>query len=827
MLNRGISMKEWNKIDLHIHAEHGITYDGKKTDNNHNFYSLKNMILRNELNDLSLVALTEHNLINVINNLKLSYALEKKGTTTNLPGVELDICIKEKRYHIIVIFSKRVNIIDISLKINKLITNKPKNSYLTLDEFLNVIMNTECIIIPHACKKAGLKPEKDDEVLDKIAIGIIEVLRSGNFINFLFEHTKQFFKGSFAKSVIENASVNWISEEELNQTSEVLEAGITGSDFRFKTATPEVSEKDFSAIWASPTFRGLELVCLFPANRILMSEQIIEKHNYISLIHIEGNDFFGDSRIILSSGLNSIIGSSASGKTALLHIIANKLNGKYVKEKKYSFTDNLKVNFYDKDNNPINKDDIKIEIADSLYDKIAKIHESDIKGILNLFNYKVNQESQVIKSYDSKIKNYISLDEQYLEISIALKENIQKLNENTKNYILNVKGKKRGVSHYTIINGSTGKIKAQLDELLSIVNAFKEMTVLITNLKENFYNTKYVLEKHNIANNIQKNITQLEEEIYEVKKKLNLKFCNLKRDLAIQTKLNKIISDFNSNIGQKSEYIQRLNKNIISSKDELIIQLRNFIVLKMKSDLVDVTFPISDICEELSKTNKNEYLDLDVVVNENIFQVSSNSGIIEFEKNTQVLKEFKDAIVYDSDGIKKIIRLILSKGSKPIFRGSQLIESIISSSNLKLGFPNEVKQNIEDVSPGDASKIYIDYKFKTDFKNGNFNVVVFDQPENDVDKEFIYQELLKQINDLKHETQVILTSHDPLIVINGDSNRIINAKKEKKKIFYSSTSLEEYELDKPITSIVSRFVDGNELAVKKRYELYAGGNAKW
>lgn len=820
-------MKEWHKIDLHIHAEHGITFDRKVKDKNPNFYNLKNMLKRNELNDLSLVALTEHNMINVVNNLKLSYVLEKEGKTNSLPGVEIDLCIKENRYHIIVIFSKRVNIIDISFKISTFIKNKTINAYLTLDEFLKVIINTECIIIPHACKKTGLKPGKDDDVSNEIAVGIIDVLRSGNFINFLFEHTKQYFKGSFAKSVIENASVNWISEDELVQLNEVLEAGIAGSDFRFNTENIEVSEKDFSAIWAAPTFRGLELVCLFPENRILMFDQIIEKHNYISQIQIEGNQFFGESNIRLSSGLNSIIGSSASGKTALLHIIANKISGKNIKDKKYSFTDNLKVNFFDKDNNPINKGDIKIEVADSLYDKIAKIHESDIKGILNLFDYKVNQESQVINSYENSIKNYINLDSKFLDIFKGLNENIQKLNENTKNYILNVKGKQKGISQFTIVNGSSGKIKTQIDELLSIVKTFKEMTILIVDLRNKYNDVKFVLEKHNIKNEIQTTLTQLELEIKMVKKKLNLSYYNLKKDQVLQSKINNIISDFNANIGQKSEYIQRLNNNIVSSKDEIINQLRNLIVLEIRKDLIDISFPIEQICDELSKSNKNEYLDLDVVVNYDIFLVANNSGIIEYEKNSLVLKEYKDSKVFDSTNLKKIIRLILSKSGKPIFRRNELIESLIENSKLKLGYPNKEKLNIEDVSPGDASKIYIDYKFKTDFKNGNFNVVVFDQPENDVDKEFIYQELLKQINDLKHETQVVLTSHDPLIVINGDSNRIINAKKTNKLIHYYSTSLEEYESDKPITSLVSRFVDGNELAVKKRYELYTGGNAKW
>ncbi len=820
-------MKEWHKIDLHIHAEHGITFDCKRSNSNPNFYNLKNMIERNRLNDLSLVSLTEHNMINIINNLKLSYAMNKQGSTNSLPGVEIDLCMDNNRYHVIVIFSKRVNIINVGAKIQKFVTNKTNNCYVNLDEFLQIIMNTECIVIPHACKKQGLKPKQTDEVSAGIAVGIIDVLRSGNFVNFLFEHTKEYYRGSFARSVIENASASWVSEEELNQLSSSLNAGVTGGDFRFNTATQRISDKDFSAIWASPTYRGLELVCLFPENRIQMFNEIIEKNNYISRIEIEGNDFFGKSSIILSSGLNSVIGSSASGKTALLHIIANKLNGKSIKDKKYSFTDNLIVNFFDKDDNPIHSGDIEIEVADSLYDKISKIHESDIKGILDMFNYEINYDSNVITGYENKLNNYINLDSQYLKIFSNINENIQKLNENTKNYIINTNGQQKGMSQFTLVSSSTGLYKTQIEEILSISKTFKEIRNLVDTLKSKYNETRFVLEKHEIRSDISRVLIDLEEELNVTKNELNKKYFQLKRDYLIQSKINDIITKFNANIGQKSEYVQRLNNNIVSSKDMIVSQLRNLVVVKRRKKCINISFPTQEIANELSQSNKNEYLDLNIVIKPDIFMVGTDSGIIEYERNASVLKEFKDKNISDSVGLKKVIRAILNKGAKPIFRRDAIVEKIIENGVLKLGYPNEEKINIEDVSPGDSSKIYIDYKFKTDFRAGNFNVVLFDQPENDVDKEFIYQELLKQINDLKHETQVILTSHDPLIVVNGDSNRIINAKKIDKKICYYSSTLEDYEEEKPVTSLVSRFVDGNELAVKKRYELYTGGNAKW
>lgn len=196
-------------------------------------------------------------------------------------------------------------------------------------------------------------------------------------------------------------------------------------------------------------------------------------------------------------------------------------------------------------------------------------------------------------------------------------------------------------------------------------------------------------------------------------------------------------------------------------------------------------------------------------------------------RNATVLKIYKEKVVCKDIDVKSVISLLLSKNAEPIFRKDKILERIIADSKIKLGYPNQEKMSIEEISPGDASKIYIDFKFKTDFKAGGFNVEVFDQPENDVDKEFIYKTLLSQINDLKMEKQVIISSHDPLIVIIGDSNRILKATKKGIVISHKSYSLEDYSENTPITTLVSRFVDGDELALKQRYELYKGGNSKW
>ena len=55
-------MNEWNKVDLHIHTQEGKSYNNKPEANDTGkYYTLKNLIERNRVNDLKLIAITNHN----------------------------------------------------------------------------------------------------------------------------------------------------------------------------------------------------------------------------------------------------------------------------------------------------------------------------------------------------------------------------------------------------------------------------------------------------------------------------------------------------------------------------------------------------------------------------------------------------------------------------------------------------------------------------------------------------------------------------------------------------------------------------------------------
>ena len=186
----------------------------------------------------------------------------------------------------------------------------------------------------------------------------------------------------------------------------------------------------------------------------------------------------------------------------------------------------------------------------------------------------------------------------------------------------------------------------------------------------------------------------------------------------------------------------------------------------------------------------------------------------------------RGAVIKNDKDIKTIIEIFVNNEKTITLRLSELLQTIIQKAKIKIGFPTDEKIDINELTPGLTAKLYIDYMFNVEIENGVNNIVVFDQPENDVDKEFIFNELIPKFDKAKFNLQIIITSHEPLLVINGDTNQIIRAEKSNKKIKYTSFKLDEYLNKNTITSIIARYIDGSITAVKNRYEIYIGGK-KW
>ena len=131
---------------------------------------------------------------------------------------------------------------------------------------------------------------------------------------------------------------------------------------------------------------------------------------------------------------------------------------------------------------------------------------------------------------------------------------------------------------------------------------------------------------------------------------------------------------------------------------------------------------------------------------------------------------------------------------------------------------------IENINKGDIAKKSIEYYFNNLVKANQPDIILIDQPENDVDKTFISTTLSNFIKTQKSDKQIIVTSHDAIVAINSDVNKIIQAEvTDNNKIKYESYDLEYVEEEKLVaTNKVSTILDGGKRNIKLRYQIYGG-----
>lgn len=97
------------------------------------------------------------------------------------------------------------------------------------------------------------------------------------------------------------------------------------------------------------------------------------------------------------------------------------------------------------------------------------------------------------------------------------------------------------------------------------------------------------------------------------------------------------------------------------------------------------------------------------------------------------------------------------------------------------------KKELRRLSVGQRGTLYLCMKLATDPFGSPF---VFDQPEDDLDNDFIVSHLIPLVRKVKQYRQVILVTHNANIVVNGDAEQIIIAKNEDEKLSYVAGGIE-------------------------------------
>ena len=815
---------EFIKTSIHNHFG---DKDSEKTLNDRytkqtkmNYTSAYNRLKNAKDNNYNLLALTNANTFSTIDYITLK-VMAKKMKIELIPGIELNIANKEKNsfLHTIVLIDPNSNLIEFEKNLNKSISNN-KDNYITIEQLVSIIIKSRVIIIPH-----GIKQEGTGRSASANGEQIKEIIAFDEAIPVIIEDNKSFHKITLIEKLKEE-----LNREELAWLER--SANISSAD---RTDFSNIQSPSY--IWGNNSFDDLYYATLMKGNRIKRENDIITKSTFINKIVISKKNKDAQIKtttIYCSHGLNSIIGQSGSGKTLLLNALKQKLTGESLKNNNSGLSNyddiykNIEIKLYDINDNEITLDsNWKVYEGENLYNKILQAYSNDKKEILaelnididkKKFNNIISSFSKEITSYKNNLININKINKEINSTLTSLVSNIKFLEEN------NIHGSN------IIYLKDESNITKKLDILKSILDKKKDNEE-IEKIKSKLlrFDKKYEM---NNTDEINKLLNKYANKINDKIKEQVIEELKISKTIIKENNIYEIVEKYNSLLGKKGAAILKRKQEILSLIEILKSKIKELIITKEKLTIKPLT---SDIFKNSYSIKKNNYANIVIKCNSLLFnsqQLSelfdSNIGSARNKINASTFKGI-DLDLCNSDSIKKFINVFVEQEYD-----NDLIMS--SDDNLYISYELQLKdssgkyENIESMSAGELGKTYISNMIDSEIeKEGANMIIMFDQPENNLEKKFILNDLAKKIDDLRNHYQVFITTHEPLLVVNSDSNNIIQATNNKSavsknnNIEYNKLSfVKESKTKNEMVERIAELVDGSHDAVKERDRIYGG-----
>ena len=99
---------------------------------------------------------------------------------------------------------------------------------------------------------------------------------------------------------------------------------------------------------------------------------------------------------------------------------------------------------------------------------------------------------------------------------------------------------------------------------------------------------------------------------------------------------------------------------------------------------------------------------------------------------------------------------------------------------------------------------------------GENDVIIIDQPEDDLDNQTIYHDVIKLIRNIKYKTQFIFATHNPNIPVLGDAEQVFACSFSEAKVNIITGSIDSAAIQQSIVNIM----EGGKEAINRRKEIY-------
>lgn len=650
---------------------------------------------------------------------------------------------------------------------------------------------------------------------------------------------------------------------------------ISGSDAHKYADYGKYPSNRITWVKADPTFEGLKQIIFEPKERIRIQEtnpetdfdkplftsiQIVDETKILEDINSELA--FSKTEIPLNRGLVSIIGGRGQGKSMLINYLGYGF-GKEINQKlqaKIQLNDNFEIEW--KQGAEAEPKVFTLGTQKDL--PFTFIYQSKIKEIAD--------DNEVLKKEIIDILNGAGFEKPVSDVDeFEVKETIQKY-WNIKEWLEKVDDNGKKINDKDIIRKKIDSTK-QIIELVSegsnkflleafvlgieIINNKKEDNVKLRKLRDKLISFREALnedffiyngippidtsaQQKTIAILYKRNLEEIYRAEYDNKKIKENDFKVFKGDLS---QLLANLTNYQREITELEEQLKTIDDNLA--------ELEN--TKKLLNEIITEQFRVlSEEATAITETWKNKIFDnpeRGESENELIKKILADKNI-----NIEGTIFFNSSAFYSS--AERLIdgRALRPKSKEKIFELLQLgllttpndvlnytiekLEAIKDESNncfyggnendifkifidpsIKNRYVNVVAnitvggKNLNELSAGQKGTVYLCLKLATQLFSGP---IVFDQPEDDLDNDFITNQLIELFKEIKKYRQVIIVSHNANLVVNADSEQVIIASNTDEKLSYESGSLE----NEKINFEICRILEGGQRAFEKRRDKY-------